>query len=69
MAVSTQSKEWAGNVPMNSGIVIGLPLIMTRMIGTSTMRDMERPYTTVLMEVVQEVGLAAGESKDGSVLT
>ena len=68
MAVSTQSKEWAGNVPMNSGIVIGLPLIMTRMIGTSTMRDMERPYTTVLMEVVQEVGLAAGESKDGSVL-
>lgn len=69
MAVSTQSKEWAGNVPMNSGIVIGLPLIMTRMIGTSTIRDMERPYTTVLMEVVQEVGLAAGESKDGSVLT
>ena len=68
MAVSTQSKEWTGNVPMNSGIVIGLPLIMTRMIGTSTMRDMERPYTTVLMEVVQEVGLAAGESKDGSVL-
>ena len=69
MAVSTQSKEWAGNVPMNSGIVIGLPLIMTRMIGTSTIRDIERPYTTVLMEVVQEVGLAAGESKDGSVLT
>ena len=69
MAVSTQSKEWTGNIPMNSGIVIGLPLIMTRMIGTSTMRDMERPYTTVLMEVVQEVGLAAGESKDGSVLT
>ena len=68
MAVSTQSKEWTGNVPMNSGIVIGLPLIMTRMIGTSTMRDIERPYTTVLMEVVQEVGLAAGESKDGSVL-
>ena len=68
MAVSTQSKEWAGNIPMNSGIVIGLPLIMTRMIGTSTMREMEGPYTTVLMEVVQEVGLAAGESKDGSVL-
>lgn len=68
MAVSTQSKEWTGNVPMNSGIVIGLPLIMARMIGTSTMRNMEEQYTTVLMEVVQEVGLAAGESKDGSVL-
>ena len=32
------------------------------------MRNMEEQYTTVLMEVGQEVGLAAGESKDGSVL-